>query len=251
MIHAGLRFSYLLPPLLGAVLTTVLLVVVLVKSAKDNSSRLFAALLGSMTVWCLVTFAMRASPNEAAAMPWEKALVAAVLFVYFIYYHFTTTYVRARRRGITAYCYLLLLTFILILALTDLVIKDVTMASYGYAPVTGPLAGPFFAASFILIMGGMVNLIRAYRASGSSDERNRLLYLAVAGLFPLIGGGLDGLMTTVSPGETSLSMPPIMSLPEGHTRPNSGSATRVMSGSAAICKSRVNITIRLRPILRQ
>ena len=192
MIHAGLRFSYLLPPLLGAVLTTVLLVVVLVKSAKDNSSRLFAALLGSMTVWCLVTFAMRASPNEAAALPWEKALVAAVLFVYFIYYHFTTTYVRARRRGITAYCYLLLLTFILILALTDLVIKDVTMASYGYAPVTGPLAGPFFAASFILIMGGMVNLIRAYRASGSSDERNRLLYLAVAGLFPLIGGGLDG-----------------------------------------------------------
>jgi signal transduction histidine kinase len=192
MIHAGLRFTYLLPPLLGAMLTTVLLVVVLAKSAKDTSSRLFAVLLGSMTVWCLFTFAMRISPSEAAALPWEKALVAAALCVFVVYYHFTATYVRSRRRGVIAACYLLLAAFILLLAVTGLIIKDVTIASYGYAPVTGKLAGPFFATGFVLIMGGIVNLIRAYRASGSSDERNRLLYLALAVLFPLVGGGLDG-----------------------------------------------------------
>jgi signal transduction histidine kinase/CheY-like chemotaxis protein len=192
MINPIFRFSYLLPPLLGAVLTVVLLIVVLAKSSKDARSRLFAVLLGSLAVWCLLTFAMRASPNEAAALPWEKALVAVALSVYVIYYHFTASYVRNRKHNLVILCYLLLFTFVLLLALTDLVIKDVTTASYGYGPVTGTLAGPFFATGFLLIMGGILNLIRAYRASSSSDERNRLLYLAVAGLFPLIGGGLDG-----------------------------------------------------------
>jgi len=192
MIHTGLRYSYLFPPLLGVLLTTVLLIVVLAKSVKNESSRLFAALLGCMALWCLFTFAMRISPNEAAALPWEKVLVAGALCVYVVYYHFTSTYVRNRNRAIIAVCYLLLLIAFLLLALTDLFIKDVTVASYGYAPVTGKLAGIFFALSFLMIMGGIANLIHAYRTSGSSDERNRLLYLALAGLLPLIGGGLDG-----------------------------------------------------------
>jgi signal transduction histidine kinase/CheY-like chemotaxis protein len=192
MTASSFRLGYLLPPLLGVVLTVVLLFLVLAKSARDGRSRLFAVLLGSLGVWCLVTFGMRISPTAAAALPWEKALVVSALCVYVIYYHFTTTYVRKRKQGIVVFCYALLLTLVLLLALTDLVIEDVRTASYGYAPITGPLGGPAFGSSFVLIICGIVNLLRAYRASGSSDERNRILYLAAAGIFPLIGGGLDG-----------------------------------------------------------
>ena len=63
--------------------------------------------------------------------------------------------------------------------------------NYGYAPVAGPVFLPLSLVGFIIVGAAAYNLVKRYRASRSHEERNRLLYLLLAMLFPMSGGLLD------------------------------------------------------------
>lgn len=182
---------YLLTPLIVACIIIVLMISVWRKSRRDFSSRIFSGLLLSLGLWSLLTFGMRSSPDVHQALIWEKAIIVAGFTVFVFYYHFTLAYTNATvKSGIILAIYSLL-AVVAALAFTDLLVEGMRLEAYGYAPITRPLSFPLFAAGPLLIVGGIYNLLKRYKVSLSYEERNRLLYLTIAALFPILGGGLD------------------------------------------------------------
>jgi len=184
--------SYVLPPLIGAFVTVLLLLMTLVWSRRDTNTLIFSGFLISMVMWNLFLFAMRASPDPQRALTWEKATVVPVLVAFVLYYHFTIVYTNSRgQRNVLLAAYLLLIVFAA-LAPTKIVIEGIRIEYYGYAPILSPISYLWFAIGPVLILGGAYNLFKRYKASGSSEERNRLIYLGTAVVFPLLGAVLDG-----------------------------------------------------------
>ena len=183
---------YLLSPPFAAAATLVLLVLVLIRGRRELSSWLLAGVLISMELWCLLTFGMRSSPDAHRAFAWLRWVVAAGFCLFGLYFHFTFVYTR-RWSGswVVQFAYLVLAAICAMSIRTDWIMKGMYVAWYGYAPVIGPLLPATFVIGPLLIAGGVYNLLRAHRRSRSHEEKNRLLYLAVAGIFPIVGAGLD------------------------------------------------------------
>jgi signal transduction histidine kinase len=184
--------SYLLPPLIALFVTIILLVLVWQKSRRDISSRIFLLLLLSVGLWDFFVFGMRASPDIHHALPWGRAISMTGFATWVFFYHFTRSYTNTKgQRGILLTAYLLLI-LVTVLVPTDLLVQRMRLESYGYAGHTGLVGFFFFVVGFLLIMLAVHNLLKWYRVSSSYKERNRLIYLAVAAAFPILGGGLDG-----------------------------------------------------------
>ncbi len=184
--------SYLLPPLAALAVTIILLMVIWRKSRWDFSSRIFLLLIFSVGLWSFFVFGMRASPDTSHALPWGRAVIVPGFATWVFYFHFSAAVTNlGKQRGIILIAYSLLI-LAAILSPTDLVIRSMRVESYGYAPDTSTLGLFFFLAGFILIVLSVRNLLKRYKMSLSHEERNRLLYLSIAAVFPILGGGLDG-----------------------------------------------------------
>jgi len=184
---------YLFSPLVAVAIIIGLLILVWKKSRRDFSSQIFSTFLVSLGLWSLFTFFMRNSPDIYHAVPWEKALIAAAIPAFALYYHFTLAYTNVRvQRWVIPAIYSFLAVLVIAVATTDLAIKGMSLEHYGYAPIRGPILWLTYAPMPFLIFGGVYNLLKMYSVSSSYEERNRLLFLAVAAIFPLVGAGLDG-----------------------------------------------------------
>lgn len=183
--------SYLLPPLVVALVAFMLIALLWRKSRRDHSSVLFSGVLLSLGTTSILLFFMRSAPDNYLAIPWERAVVAATLAQFVLYYHFTAVYSNSVRRRTILGLYCLFVTYVVLANTTDLVIEGVRSEDYGYAPIIGPLTSLGFLCMLILLIGGAFNLYKRYKVLFSYDERNRLLYLFLAILFPLIGIGFD------------------------------------------------------------
>jgi len=183
--------SYLLPPLLAAAVSLSLAAVVWRSARRSIGSPLFCGFLITIAIWSLLIFGMRSSANVEHALLWDKPLPAIAYFAYVLFYHFTAVYTGVRgQRGILAAAYILTAIFIA-LSPTDLLMQQVRVEDYGYAPVAGPVFLPISLAGLFIVGGSAYNLVKRYRASHSDEEQNRLLYLLVAMLFPVLGAFLD------------------------------------------------------------
>ena len=182
---------YLMPPL-AAFVTSIILIALVLRGARRSSSRsIFCGLLLSLGLWGLLLFGMRSSPDVDRALVWDKTLPVVYYFAFLLYYHFTLTYTNTSgQRPILLAAYLFL-GLLIALAPTDLIIERMRLEDYGYAPTMGPVAIPAFMIGFLLMGGAAYNLVKRYKASSSYEERNRLLYLVIALLFPLTGAFLD------------------------------------------------------------
>ncbi len=184
--------SYLLPPLVGAAVFFVLMAIVWQRARRDSPTILFLVFLASMLFWSFSTYLMRSSPDVKQALIWDRYIVVAFLAMFGLYLHFTFTYSRTKaNRWVIVILYLSLGIFTGLTLLTDLVVKEMALKPYGYAPIIGPVSYIAFCAGIIFLLGGAYNLLKAYQRSQSYEERNRLLYLAVAAIFPAVGAGLD------------------------------------------------------------
>ena len=72
---------------------------------------------------------------------------------------------------------------------TGLFMRGVTLTSWGYMPISGPLYPPFFLYLQAYIVLGLVRLLRAYPTLTSSFRRNRTK-LVVGGVIVCLLGGL-------------------------------------------------------------
>jgi len=183
--------AYLLPPLISAAVAFVLMVLVWLKGRRGFSSRIFCGLLLSIGLWSLFTFGMRSSSDIHLALPWDRALTVPAFAMWVFFYHFTVTYTETKRQRYSIIAAYALLAVTAAVAPTDLLVREMSLEHYGYAPVIGPGSYALFAAIFLLIAGGTYNLIRAYGTTHSYEERNHLLYPAIAIVFPITGAILD------------------------------------------------------------
>ena len=185
--------SYLLPPLIVLAVSLILIVVVWRGTRRSLTSYIFCGFLISIGLWSLLIYGMRSSPDVHYAVLWDRAVPAAGFTAYLLFYHFTRAYTNTRgQRYILVGGYLLLVLFASI-SPTDLVIKEMRLEYYGYAPIAGAMLLPFMIISTLFLLGGgAYNFLKHYIASHSHDERNRILYLLIAMLFPVLGAFLDG-----------------------------------------------------------
>lgn len=185
---------YLSSPLIAALVSIILLVLVWRLGRKEFSSRLFSMVIISFGLSSGFTFLMRNSIEMNQTLIWDRALVAAALPAYVLYYHFTVIYSKIRNQKVLlTIAYLLIAVLVILVSATDWGIKAMAYRSYGYAPIVGSVGYLSFLVLPIFIIGGGYNLVRGYLSSRSIEERNRLIYLIIASLFPLLGAGLDAL----------------------------------------------------------
>jgi signal transduction histidine kinase len=183
--------SYLLPPLFSLIVSLILFGVVLRLTMQSLSKWLFCLLLLAVGLWSFLTFLMRSSPDVHQAVVWDRALPVAGYIIILLYYHFTLTYTNTKgQRSILIASYIFM-AVVVSLVPTDLIIEGMRLEDYGYAPITGPFVFPLVIGTIFLMVGGGYNLLRRYKASDSYEERNRLIYLVIALLFPFVGGLLD------------------------------------------------------------
>ncbi|MFC2067031.1 ATP-binding protein [Chloroflexota bacterium] len=186
-----MNLSMLLPPLFTFIVNLILILIVSRGTTRSFIKWLFCTLLLSLGLWGLFLFGMRASPDVHHALTWDRAVAVTFYFSFVLYYHFTLAYTKnSGQRRILLVTYLLLIFFIAI-APTSLIVERMRVASYGYAPVIGPLAILIGLGSILLMIGGGYNLVRRYITSPSQEERTRLVYLVIATAFPLTGALLD------------------------------------------------------------
>ncbi len=181
----------MLSPLAALLVSLVLIIIVVSKGYRDTGSWVFTGVLVCVGLWGFMLFGMRSSPDVETAVIWNRVAVIPATTIFVLYYHFAVLYTGARQqKGFVVAAYLLLL-IVSILSPTNLILKEMRIADYGYTPVHGPLSPILSIILFPLLAGAGWHFIKAYRASNSYEERNRLLYLMIAILPPVVGAALD------------------------------------------------------------
>jgi signal transduction histidine kinase len=182
---------YSLTPLAAALIGLVLLVVVITRSRETPGKWLFAGVLVAMVLHTLLIFGMRNSLEIEQALIFARIATIPCFVMFALFYHFILTFTKTEGQKyvpISAYIIVILLAALIP---TDLMIKNLRVESYGYAPVQGIVTYIISPLTFVFLGGTAYNLVRKYRQSLSHNERNRLLYLLVAIVFPLGGALLD------------------------------------------------------------
>ncbi len=181
---------YLITPLVGVIVSIVLIVLLSRKDYRGLANRLFILLLLSLGLNCAFRFVMRISPDTGHALFWEQIFFPFGYAIFVFYYHFTCVYTRAINRKLLIIAYVFLFV-VAILSYTGYLISHMTLESYGYAP-------HFLPSIYIVSLGGifflvmaLLNLIKAFRSTSAYLERTRLAYMVCAIVVFLLFGVLD------------------------------------------------------------
>jgi two-component system clock-associated histidine kinase SasA len=179
---------YLLPPLIASAISLVLIFIVLSSNFRSFVHRLFALVLFSACLWGISIYQMRSSPDLEQALIWSKLVNVFIPMVIVFLYHFTLIYTGIRpKKMVIPLVYSFLLLNIAIVP-TNLLIVDMQLKSYGYAPVVGPLFFPVAVIDYVLIILGLYNLLKAYREATNYEIKNRYLYVTIGLFIALIAG---------------------------------------------------------------
>jgi hypothetical protein len=157
--------SYLLSPLIAAVVILTLLGVASLWSRRDRSTFLFCGILVSLAIWNLLVFGMRASPDMQHALIWARTFVVPATAAFVFYYHFTIVYTHTKGQRRPLYASYLLLLLVAVLTPTDLLIEGMRIQEYGYAAIVGLWGYLLSPLGFLVVLGGAYNLLRYYRLS--------------------------------------------------------------------------------------
>jgi signal transduction histidine kinase len=197
--------SYTLPPALALATGLAIIAVVMKWAPPSPRRRAFFIMVSGLLLWGVLTLGMRLSTDPDVALLWQRWLGIAVLVISLGFYRFSLEYasVFGRRRGLTL-AYVAVALFA-IAAPSGLLVKDIRIEEYGYAPVIGPLAIPAALAATTLLLASVYTLLQRYRAISAYEERNRLLFISVAASLPLLGAILDG-FTNLPPASTWTSI---------------------------------------------
>jgi diguanylate cyclase (GGDEF)-like protein len=182
-----MSLSYLLPPLIASVFAGALLTAVLIKGHRSTASGTFSLIVFLTMLLGIFVFLMRASPDVEPALSWDRVGVATGFILFLSYYYFSLAVTRAKISK--AFLLTSCLAVILVIALspTSIFVQTMRVESYGYAPILAP--GGYVLTVFSLLFIGMAfrQLVKSYRASRDYEERNRLLYIAIALALPVVG----------------------------------------------------------------
>ena len=182
-----MNYAHLLPPILSSSIAIILLVIVLIRGRRHPASRIFIGILLISALWGIFMFFMRNSSNIDQALFWDRLSAPAGLVMFILYYHFSLALTRAKHNSTIGFTSYIVLLIILAFYPTNLLIHHMRIESYGYAPIMG--IGTYIVIPFgltFLIMT-FYQLIGATRKSSDWEEKNRLRWITVAMIFPVLG----------------------------------------------------------------
>ncbi len=181
--------GYLILPLIQILLSFSLMSLVLLTGKRAYVHRLLSLILFTLGLWGIFIFGMRASPDTAHALFWERLLTPILFIVPTVFYHFALAYTGAPlKKRLLALCYTLTAVTVP-LSFTKLLIIDMQVKDYGYAPVFGPLMFAGFLYIIILSLLTVFRFNHCYRNSPDPRERTRAVYVML-GIASLITGGV-------------------------------------------------------------
>ncbi len=165
----------------------------LANNFRNSVARSFSGLLAFLTIIYTGDVFLQRVETFADAVVWLKFKWIGIAFVPAIYLHFSDALLRStnaysrRRRLAVALSYLTSGAFLLLVTLTDLVVRDgffFPQAAQFQAGVLFPLFAIFF---FALTVWGFYNIRKAYKRCLTSTTRRRMTYLAAAFFAPALG----------------------------------------------------------------
>jgi diguanylate cyclase (GGDEF)-like protein/putative nucleotidyltransferase with HDIG domain len=185
-----MNVSYLALPLIVCIIALLLLAIVLAKGRRRPAGRVFSFILFMLALYGLFTFFMRNSPDVEHALIWDRVVSTFGTGMFVLYYHFSLKLTDTKHWKIS-----LMLSYVLwiigtAISPTGLIIKDMTIKSYGYAPIVGP--GVYIMYPFVFVLGiSFYHLFKSARQSRDYEEKNRLQWVAAAMSFSLLGVALE------------------------------------------------------------
>jgi hypothetical protein len=160
---------------------------------RNSVARSFSALLAFLTIVYIGDVFLQRVDTFADAVVWLKFKWLGIAFIPAAYLHFSDAVLRAthalspRRRAAVATSYLASAAFLLLVALTDLVVRDGFFFPQATQFAAGPLF-PLFALFFFALTGwGFYNLRAARHRTLTPTTRRRMSYLAAAFFAPALG----------------------------------------------------------------
>jgi len=189
-----------LVPLVTLALNLTLLGLVLYRDSSSRINRTFACFLAGLAIWNVGVFMLRDSVDASRALFWEHVVFVGLIPVPTLYYHFVLLFlgVTEQWRRVLIAAYVLTVAF-MVANLTPAFVAGVKMTPWGYAPVGGPVYGWFLVHMQILMLLGVTQLVRAYRAIPSSFRRNRVKLILWGTVISLLGGYVDFARAIVAP----------------------------------------------------
>jgi len=162
---------------------------------RNSVARSFSALLAFLTiVYIGDVFLQRvAGDSFADAVIWLKFKWIGIAFIPATYMHFSDALLRStnaysrRRRVAVAFSYVASGTFLVLVALTDWVVRDGFFFPQAAQFAAGPLFWLFAVFFFALTAWGVHNIRKARNRCLTSTTRRRMTYLAFAFLAPAFG----------------------------------------------------------------
>lgn len=184
-------FEYALPPAIAVAVGLSIIVIVAKWAPRSPSRQAFTLMVAGLVIWAVAILGMRLSTDLSLALAWNRGAAAAIMFMFLGFYHFSLEYAGPfRQRTVLTVAYVAVAAFA-IASPFGLLVEDLRIAEYGYAPVPGFLAIPASGTALALLLAGVYVLLRRYRITSSYEEKNRLLYLVVGASLPLMGTLID------------------------------------------------------------
>ena len=191
MVSHSVSMAYLLPAAMAAGLSGALSVLALGPRLRNAPNVLFCVFLVTVSLWSLLIFAMRASPDPGHALVWERLEVLGLLFSSPAFYWFACSYTRSGYNKTAVPLLLVYLVMAVGLSFSGHLIDHVASQSYGYATIFSPAFYPVALCAYIWSASGIFVLWQAHGSAKVFDERNRLSYILIGSVFPLIGTIVD------------------------------------------------------------
>ncbi|MFW6103395.1 MAG: histidine kinase N-terminal 7TM domain-containing protein, partial [Chloroflexota bacterium] len=184
-------FEYALPPAIAVAVGLSIIVIVAKWAPRSPSRQAFMLMVAGLVIWAVTILGMRLSTDLSVALVWNRGAAAAIMLMFLGFYHFSLEYAGPfRQRRVLTVAYIAVAVFAMASPF-GLLVDDLRIAEYGYAPVPGFLAIPASGTALALLLAGVYVLLRRYRMTSSYEEKNRLLYLMAGASLPLIGTLID------------------------------------------------------------
>lgn len=160
---------------------------------RNSVARSFSGLLVFLTIIYTGDVFLQRIETFTDAVIWLKFKWIGIAFIPAAYLHFSDALLRStnaysrRRRIAVALAYLASGAFLLLVALTDLMVRDGFFFPIAAQFEAGPLF-PLFAIFFFTLTGwGLYNIRKARNRCLTSTTRRRMTYLAIAFFAPALG----------------------------------------------------------------
>lgn len=170
---------------------------VLSRGSDKETNRSFCYWTISVSIWNFMDFGLVFAPTPQFALNWARVLSISIPFIPSTFFHFVVSFIKVKEnleRRLVLAGYILSLLFIPLFLLGFLV-KGVIPLEEGYYPVSGGYQilylFPLFFYGFTL--AGVFMLVKRFRETQSSLEKNQIKYLLI-GLFVAILGGISNFL---------------------------------------------------------